>query len=80
MFAVLFLFFEFCVSRNTQKRNQTLKTLLPTIRGGWWWQDTSETEYEYGGVGGGTIADKDEDKDAEKDVDENKDLMKNDSV
>ena len=31
-------------------------------------------------MGGGTIADKDEDKDAEKDVDENKDLMKNDSV
>ena len=31
-------------------------------------------------MGGGTIADKDEDKDSEKDVDKNKDLMKNDSV
>ena len=31
-------------------------------------------------MGGGTIADKDEDKDTEKDLDENKDLIKNDSV
>ena len=73
------MFWDFC-AQNTQKGNRTLKTLLPTICGGWWWKKFNWNYVGFGGVGGGVVAYKNKDKDAEKDLDENKDLMKDNSV